>query len=706
LRLDAIARRVTRRDGTTVDLPPRLVDALLYFVERPGRLLDKDELLQALWPGLVVEENNLSQLVSALRRALGDPPQDSRYLQTVPRRGFRWVAHVEPLFGAAADDGAGPDPPVRAAPVALPRRITRRLTLTLIAIAAAGAAGVAAWRRFLPPARQAGRAANATLAVLPFKPLVMEGRQELLEVGMADSLIARLSTVPGLVVRSIGSVRQYAGPDQDPMRAARELDVEWIVDGSLQRWGDQVRVTARLLRAPDGSAHWSGKFDEKFTGVFDVQDAISARVAGVLAPQLARQGRDRLAGAGGTRVPEAYELYLAARSSAQGLRASGLRNSIALYEKAVAIDADYALAWAGLAETHRRMVFGADAEPAQALARMQAAAQRALQIDATLAEAHAALGWVHFWYEWDWPAAERVFRRAIELNANVVEARFGLGLLLLALDRGAEGLADLRAARELDPMSLILATLESGFLFNAGRRDEARARLERVLGVEPRFWVAHLTRAGFQLADGQVEAAIASLQEADRLADESTQAAGLLGFVLGRNGRHDEARAVLQRLTALAQTRYVPPTSLAMVHSGLGDIDAALKSLERAVEMRDTRLAYLKDDPRWAPLRSNPRFAALLRRMKLDAYGAGIPANRQRAAMPASDRSASRQSAAPPSVWQVQLLGDVRASCGAVVLAQFPGRPVAALLHNYSMQAIRGCWLSADRYGQPVYVCP
>ena len=219
----------------------------------------------------------------------------------------------------------------------------------------------------------------STLAVLPFKPLVSDARDELLEVGMADSLIARLSTVPGLVVRSIGSVRRYAGADQDPLRAARDLDVAWIVDGSLQRRGDQLRVTARLLRAADGSAAWSGSFDEKFTGVFEVQDVISARVAQVLAPSLEvfAGAPSPQTGLGGTRNTDAYQLYLAAARHAQDMRADGLRKSIDLYKQALELDPGYALAWVGLAETYRRTLFGADAVPSEVFepARLRGAAR-------------------------------------------------------------------------------------------------------------------------------------------------------------------------------------------------------------------------------------------------------------------------------------------------------------------------------------------
>lgn len=623
--LDVQQRRMARGDGAPIGLTPRQFDALLLFAEHAGELLDKDRLLAALWPGLVVEENNLNQLISALRRALNDDPQDSRYIQTVPRRGFRFVAAVTRPGNAleAAQDSA-------------PRRLTgdavaanataarRRWLLGGVLAAGSAIAAAALWYLRQSPSRD--RSALATLAVLPFKPLVIEGRDELLEIGMADSLIARLSRVAGLTVRSVGSVRRYAGPDQDSLQAARELNVEWVVDGSLQKWGAQVRVTARLLRAVDGRALWSGSFNERFTGMFDVQDAISERVAGVLVPRLQMAPAGTLA-AGGTRNFDAYQLYLAARQYAQSIRADGLDRSAALYQKAIELDPRYALAYAGQAETYRRMVFGADGEPRDVLERARSSAQRALALEPQLAEAHAALGWVRFWYEWDWQGAEQAFRRAIELSASVVEAHFGLGLLLLSLDRPDEGLKQIQAARELDPLSLILTTLQAGFQLSRGEVSEARARLNRVLEIAPDFWVAHLTLAGFHLAERQPDRAIESLRRADGLADRSTQAAGLLGFVLAGQGQRDEAQAVLRRLLKLEKERYVPPTSIAMVYAGLGETRAALDALERAHSVRDARLAYMKDDGRWASLRSEPRFAALLKRMKLDTYGAGLPAN-------------------------------------------------------------------------------
>ena len=418
--LERSQQRVRRRDGSLLNLTPRLFSALLLFVENAGALLDKDSLMLALWPGLVVEENSLSQVISGLRRALADDSHDSRYIQTVPRRGFRFIATVTELPDAAAPEDlpsatagsalqAGPPLFPGTVPVAEPTigsraydaggivSDRRRLLRLAVATGVATTLGGAVWWASRWASRTGPAPHLSTLAVLPFKPLVSDARDELLEVGMADSLIARLSTVPGLIVRSIGSVRRYAGADQDPLRAASDLDVAWIVDGSLQRHGDQLRVTARLLRAADGSAAWSGRFDEKFTGVFEVQDMISARVAQVLVPSLetVAGARPPQGGLGGTRNTDAYQLYLAASRYAQSMRADSLRKSTELYKQALEIDPGYALAWVGLAETYRRTLFGADGVPSEVFELARFAVERALAAVPNLAEARAEQAFRH-----------------------------------------------------------------------------------------------------------------------------------------------------------------------------------------------------------------------------------------------------------------------------------------------------------------------
>jgi DNA-binding winged helix-turn-helix (wHTH) protein/TolB-like protein/Tfp pilus assembly protein PilF len=642
--LERSQQRVQNRAGETLSLTPRLFAALLFFVERPGELVDKETLFRELWPDLVVEENNLSQVISGLRRELGDDTQASRYIQTVPRRGFRFVAAVTPLSSEIPANAAPSVVPhlsnataiTETAPVQTPLQVQevastrnaldarqsakrRTLKLTLLSATVVFTGGGLALFYGRKPHRAAA-SVNTTIAVLPFKPLVNDGRDELFEIGMADSLIARLSMLPNVIVRSVGSVRRYAGYEQDALKAARELDVMWIVDGSIQRRDEQIKISARLLSVPSQVAEWSGSFNEKVANLFDLQDTIAERIARILAPKLyaTRDTRAEAKRDGGTRNADAYQLYLAARHHAQGIRAAGLRKSVALYHQAIDVDPDYALAFAGLAETYRRMVFGADVSPIEAFEPAKIAAKRALVIAPNLAEAHAALGWILFWFDYDWPGAERVFREAIAFNANVSEAHFGLGHLLICVGRSDEGIQHIATARELDPMSLIINSLEAGFLLGRGKRDEASQRLTRAREIDPDFWVTHLTMGGLFLFDKKPDSALESFRRADALADESTQATAVLGAQLARMGKADEARTVLKKLIVRQTERYVPPTSVATIYAALGENNLALDALERAYAVRDSRLCYMKNDGRWNALRAEPRFVALMQRMKLD----------------------------------------------------------------------------------------
>ena len=658
--LERAQHRVKHRDGRPLNLTPRAFSALLLFIEKPGELLSKDALMLALWPGLVVEENNLSQVVSTLRRALGDDTQGSRYIQTVPRQGFRFVAEVTvlpdqeaapavqeaapaapsgvkparlPLDASAVEAGAVlmTSPPLQPTPPPTRRRWLHTALATGAAVSLAGGAGWWLSRRS-DGGVGAGRAAPrpATLAVLPFKPLSDEGRDELLEFGMADALIGRLSTVPGLVVRSVGSVLRFGGNDQDPLRAARDLDVQWIVDGSLQRRGDQLRVSARLLWAADGSAAWGGSFDEKFSGVFELQDLISNRVLAALLPKLRTRALvpggagAPLTALGGTLNTDAYQLYLAAFSHAQSLRPDGLDKSRTLFQQAIALDPNYALAYVGLAEAYRRRLYATDAVPAEVFEPADAAIRRALALAPGLAEAHAGNGFKHYWYDFNWAEAEKEFRRAESINPNVVFAQLGLAMLMLTQDRPDAGFVHLRLARELDPLSPLLNSLEASYLLDAGRLDEARMRLVRAFDVAPNFWVAHLVQALAHMAGSRPDEGIAALRQAVLLAPASSQPLSMLGMHLARLGQRDEARRILNQLVERAKSHYVAPTSRAAVQAALGEAGPALDLLDQALAVRDQRLIFLKDDPRWVGLRQEPRFKALMVKLKLDRFGPGL----------------------------------------------------------------------------------
>ena len=622
------------RDGRSATVEPRVMQVLVVLAGARGEVVGRSELIESCWSGRIVGDNAINRVVHRLRQlaaALGDA---SFEIETIARVGYRLsvAAPAQRDGDALPDSRAAPTAPGPAeddAPAWLPSRNgagrRRWLGLALGGCAAVGLAGAGwwAWRRpAVPPATAQG----ATLAVLPFRPLSEEGRDRLLELGMADSLIARLSSVPGLVVRSTGSALRFAAPEQDPLLAARELDVDWIVDGSLQRSGDQLRATARLLRGADGVAAWSGSFDAAYTGVFDMQDQISDRVMQALAPVLREHGAavPRQRGeAGGTRSADAYELYLAAMWRAQGQRPQDIARALQLLDEALALDPGYALAWAGLAWTHRRGLW-IDAEPASVFGPANEAAARAIALAPTLANARAERGFGAYWYDYDWQAAEREFRAALAANPNVATAHFGLAQLLLTQDRIDEGMRHLRLTRELDPMSPVFNAIEASFLLDLGRRADAERRLQRALEIAPGLWLSHVVRGMLRLADGRPDEGLAALRKAAELGGDISRPQAVLGAQLAASGRPDEARALLGRLQDRARARFVPPTSLAAVHAALGEPDAALTELERAYEVRDTRLIYLKDDPHWRGLHGEPRFAALTARLGLERFGRGL----------------------------------------------------------------------------------
>ncbi|HEX7317075.1 MAG TPA: tetratricopeptide repeat protein [Pyrinomonadaceae bacterium] len=314
-------------------------------------------------------------------------------------------------------------------------------------------------------------APGRTVAVLPFKPLVVENRDEVLELGMADALITKLSNTRGVIVRPLASARRYGGIEQDPLAAGRELQVDSVVDGSIQRWGDRIRVTARLVGV-GGEQLWAGQFDEKFTDIFAVQDAISGRVAGALALHLSSEEERRLTKRY-TENAAAYELYLRGRYHLYKLTPPEIRKGIAFFREAVTVDPAYALAYAGIADAYSTLPITSDVTPRDAFPKAQEAVTKALELDGSLAEAHAILGRIKFWFDWDWAGSESEFRRAIELSPNNADAHRLYAHLLSNTGRYEEALRELKRARELDPLSLITNTLQGQFLHFAGRDDEA-----------------------------------------------------------------------------------------------------------------------------------------------------------------------------------------------------------------------------------------
>jgi DNA-binding winged helix-turn-helix (wHTH) protein/TolB-like protein/Flp pilus assembly protein TadD len=619
-RVDA-ARRVLLRRGEPVSLKPRVFDTLLYLVRNRGRLLEKDELMRAIWPDAFVEENNLNQNVSTLRRALGESRGENRYIVTVPGRGYRFAADVRtvPEVTAELEGPVAVESDALAAPGVSPEPRERPAwrsvvaPLTLLAVAGLGLAslyfgGARTSVSSLPPVRK--------IAVLPFKPVVLENRDESFEMGMADTLIAKLSNVRDFTVRPLSAVRRYGGLEQDPVAAGQALGVEAVLDGSIQRWGNRVRVTARLVRVGDGKLVWAGQFDEEFTNIFALQDSISAKVVRELALELTGEERALLAKRY-TDDANAYELYLKGRLFLSHSRQESITKAVGYFDEAIRKDPNYALAYVGLADCYTRLPITSDVPSREAFPKAKAAALRALEIDGRLAEAHATLGWIKLWYEWDWEGAESEFRRAVDVDPGNPFARLGYAHLLSDLGRHEEALDEVDRALGLDPISPIAGTLKGHFLYHARRYPEAIDQLQRTLELEPNFWVGQITLGKSCERAGRYEEALEAFRKAEEGSGGISELISLSGYAHAAAGRRAEAERALRELEAISGRRYVPPYNLALVHYGLGDSTEAFRWLERAYDERDVHMVFLGMDPKWDALRSDPHFVSLVKRMKL-----------------------------------------------------------------------------------------
>jgi DNA-binding winged helix-turn-helix (wHTH) protein/TolB-like protein/Flp pilus assembly protein TadD len=610
-RLDPGKRLLINSKGESVPLMPKAFETLLYLVRNSGRLIEKDELMRAIWTDTIVEENNLNQNITILRRVFGEKRGEHRFIATIPGKGYEFVADVsavplseEKSATETGSHGAAAKPASRTLGV-IP-------ALALFALLIAGSAGLVLWLK--SPSRSPDSRVRS-MAVLPFKPLVRENRDEALEMGMADTLIARLSHTSQTVVVPLSSVRKYDQLNQDVLGVGRELGVDAILDGSIQRWGDKIRVNVRLMKVEDGSSLWTGTFDENFGDIFIVQDAISNRVASALAFQLIGDEHGRIEKRYTTNA-KAYEFYLRGRYHAFKITRPENQIAIEYFRKAIDADPEYALAYAGLADAFRVQAIGAFASPTVAGPQAKAYAMKALEIDDTLTDAYVVLGWIEFQYDWEWANSERHLRKAIELSPNNSEAHRAYSHLLSNLARHEEAIAEGQKAIDLAPLTLITSTLHGYTLMYAGRYEEAVSTLTRVIELDSNFWTSHNALGRVYTVQERYEEAIALITKAKEVAaGRTTEPTAQLGYVLGKSGKRDAAMAVLAELEAGSAREYVPKYFLAVVHNGLGDREQTLKHLEEAFREREVQMIFLNVDTRWDWLRSDARFVDLTTKM-------------------------------------------------------------------------------------------
>lgn len=637
------------RAGREIKLRYKSFEALKYLVERSGRLVSKEEMLQALWPEAFVTDDSLVQCLIEVRRALGDDAH--RYVKTIPRRGYLFDAPVRDFDSLATaalnlpglNDGAQveaastviegqerteantelKDAARNGAPstIAGSPQSRQRLKPTIIIAVFLLAGLVTAVLWLTSRSRSAKTVAEVgSIAVLPFKSIDAGAGDEYLGLGMADDLITRLSNLRRVVVRPTSAVLKYGSGNPDPVAAGRALGVESVLEGSIRRAGGRIRVTVQLVSVADGASLWAEKFDEKFTDILSVQEAVAEHISQSLALRLTGDER-RLLTKRYTNNVEAYQHYLKGRYFLNRRTEAGYQKCLEHFQEAIRLDQRYAPAYAGLADAYNMIGLYAFAflPPHEVYPKAKAAAEEALKIDGALGEAHAALAYTKLNYDWDWPAVERQYQRAIELQPDDGNLQHFYSHYRMAQGRVEESLAASLRALKLDPLDLTLnAHLGWHFLY-ARAYDRAAEQLLKTIELDPNFVNAHLYLGFVYEQQGLNEAAIAELSKAVALSDESRRPVmeAALGHAYAVAGKRAEAQRVLDRLKAATKRRFISPYSIAVIYASLGDKERAVVWLNRAYEERDNWLIYLKVEPRLDPLRSDARFNDLLRRASL-----------------------------------------------------------------------------------------
>jgi len=446
-----------------------------------------------------------------------------------------------------------------------------------------------------------------SIAVLPFKPLVASSRDEVLEAGMADTLIAKLSTSPEMVVPSLTAVRNIDDQKHDPVITGRALKVNSVLEGNLQKLGDRIRVTARLLKTADGTSLWSGTFDEKFTDVFTVEDTIAQKVAAALQLRLSEEDRQRLSKRY-TQNTEAYELYLKGRFYWNKYTEEGWRKSIEFFKKAAEKDPNYALAYSGIADSYSLQGELGAVPSREIFPQARAYAEKALQLDDQLSEAHLSLGIVKLFYDWDPPAAEPELVRARELNPSDPQVHHFYGHYLEFLHRFDDAAAEIKRGVDLDPTNLIVASEYGWTFYLRHRQDEAIALFQKVLELDPNFLLASVWLAQAYEQKQMYTEALAELERARKI-DDWYWIVVEMGCANAFLGQRDEARKIVAELSARASHEYIDETSMAYIFIALGEKDEAFAWMERAYQSRSSSLPWLEMEPKFDPLRSDPRFA-------------------------------------------------------------------------------------------------
>ena len=609
------------KHGTRVRLQDQPFQVLHALLERPGEIVTREELKQTLWPGdtFVDFDDGLNTAVKKIRDLLGDSAERPRYIETIPRRGYRFLAPVGfsfPHKTAAVAPSAKPSlvsPPVEAAPwqrkAIRPAAYAAAGVLALVAVLVAADAG--GWRARLSGRLSAPRIES--VAVLPLANLSRDPEQEYFADGMTEALIANLAQVRALRVISRTSAMHYKGTTETLPQIAHDLNVDAVIEGTVERSGDRVRITAQLVRGQTDSPMWAKIYERNSQDVLLMQSEVAQAIVSEIKVQLTPQERQRFAGARPVN-PQAYDAYLLGDYHASKRNPAAIEKAIEYFQQAIRIDPSYAQAYAGLASAYLERDVWGGLGIGKSADQVRANTLKALELDGELAEAHALMGDIYFEYDWDWSHTEAEFKRAIELNANLPRSHERYALFLQAMDRQQEALAAVHRAVQLDPLSAWYISEEGRVLYRARKYEDAITRYQRALELDPGY-VPALSRIADAYAQlGKYDEALAWAQKYQQTSGDPRLGRQLMACTYASMGQRREALEVLRTIERNGDTDQF---GLAVVYSALGDHDRAMAALEKLVQTR-SGMPFAFVDPRLDPLRSDPHFQQLLRR-------AGIP---------------------------------------------------------------------------------
>ncbi|MCL6564988.1 MAG: winged helix-turn-helix domain-containing protein [Acidobacteriia bacterium] len=601
--------RELRRHGLRIKLQEKPFQVLALLLEHRGQVVTREELREKLWPAdtFVDFDHSVNTAVNKLREALGDSAENPRFIETIPRRGYRFIAPVE-----VVEATAGLTTTAEPVPTVAGRRARIHPVWWLVpALAILVTVGYGAWHRFGPRVQPPDR---VMLAVLPLENLSGDPGQEYFSDGLTEEMITQLSRLQperlGVIART--SAMYYKGTKKRVDEIGHELGVDFVLEGSVRREAERVRISARLIRVGDQITVWTKSYEWDIQDILALQSDIASTIAREISLTLTPQVQARLARTSLV-SPQAYEFYLKGRYLWNQRTPEDLRKAIAQFQQAVREDANFAPAYAGLADCYNLLSIYLVASPQEAFPRARAAALRALELDQTLASAHAALGYTRFRFDWDWEKAEEAFRRAIELEPSYATAHHWYGEYLVAMRRFKEGLAEIEIARKLDPLSLIISADAGWFHHLAGQQELAVQHLQRTIELAPDFAPAYIYLGEIYIRKGMYPEAIAACQKGIELSRGGSKPA-CLAYAYARAGRRTEAMKIIEELKHRA---YPSPVSIAIIYAGLGENEEALAWLERAYQERNDFLVHLQSQPLFDPLRSDARFRNLVGRIGL-----------------------------------------------------------------------------------------